>query len=140
MERGSDKHNRRIDEDLSGGTSSIVQGSGIEARAEEFREQEGPADGEPVASQGRDVLHGEPGMDSTLSEDEVNRRSELARHLPPGVFPARTAELVAAARAQHAPDSVMALLEALPDHLYSNVAEAWAALGGHLEHRQGAGR
>ena len=140
MERGSDKHSPRIDESLREATASIVQGSGIEARAEEFREQEGPADGEAFPSPGRAVVHGEPGMDSSLSEDEVNRRADLARHLPPKCFPARPGELVAAARAQHAPDSTVALLEALPDHLYANVAEAWTALGGHLEHRQGTDR
>jgi hypothetical protein len=47
VERGSDKHSPRADEELQKETKS-VQGSPIEARAEEFREQEGPGEGEPV--------------------------------------------------------------------------------------------
>lgn len=48
VERGSDKHSPRADEKLQKETQSLVQGSPIEARAEEFREQEGPGEGEPV--------------------------------------------------------------------------------------------
>lgn len=48
MERRSDKHSPRADEELQKETLSLEQGSPNEARAEEFREQEGPGEGEPV--------------------------------------------------------------------------------------------
>src|SRR5947209_6743758 len=48
MERNSDKHSPRVDEQLKHDVQSIVRGSPVEARAEEAREQEGPADGEPT--------------------------------------------------------------------------------------------
>lgn len=48
MERGSDKHAPRVDDEMERETRSMTQGSPIEARAEEGRLKEGPGDGEPV--------------------------------------------------------------------------------------------
>lgn len=48
MERGSGKHGPRLDDEMDRETESITRGSPVEARAEESREKEGPADGEPV--------------------------------------------------------------------------------------------
>lgn len=134
MERMSDKHNPQLDELMKRETDSLRRGSPLESRAEEFREMEGPAEGEPTPDS---VVAGEsdvpPG--DGLSPEEANRRAELARHLPMHTFPARPEELVEVARSQHAPDAVCAALAALPDRLYDNVAEVWEALGGRVEHR-----
>ncbi len=46
-----------------------------------------------------------------------------------GVFPARPGELVAYARSNQVPDSVIERLEGLPDRLYESVTEVLAALG-----------
>ena len=48
VERGSDRHGPRLDEELQRETRSLEQGAPVEARVEEAREQEGPADGEPT--------------------------------------------------------------------------------------------
>ena len=48
MERKSEKHNPRLDDEMKHETESLVRGAPVEARAEEFREQEGPADDEPT--------------------------------------------------------------------------------------------
>ena len=48
VERRSDKHSPRADEELQKETQSLEQGSPIEVRAEESREQEGPGEGEPI--------------------------------------------------------------------------------------------
>ena len=48
MERGSDKHSPKVDEALKGDTASLERGEPIEARSEESRQQEPPADGEPT--------------------------------------------------------------------------------------------
>ncbi len=77
IERSSDRHGPRIDEDLDRLTQSVTRGAPVESRAEEEREQEGPADDEPVAEA---VIHG-PGEDFEL-------RSGIARHLEPSGFPA----------------------------------------------------
>jgi hypothetical protein len=51
MERGSDKHAPRLDDEMDRETRSMTQGSPIEARADEARMKEPPADGEPVAQE-----------------------------------------------------------------------------------------
>jgi hypothetical protein len=129
MERGSDKHSPRVDDAMESDVAGLLSG-GHEARAEEFREQEGPAEGEPtpdaVVQTGRTSgPHG-----SNLSHDEIERRTELARHLRPGVFPARPGELVETAVAAHAPDWVVTRLDSLPDGLYDHFEAVWEALGG----------
>jgi hypothetical protein len=135
MERMSNKHNPQLDDAMKRETDSLQKGAPLESRAEEFREMEGPAEGEPTTDS---VVAGEgdrPLSEGGLSPEEANRRAELARHLPMHTFPARPGELVEVARSQHAPDWVSAALAALPDRLYDNVAEVWEALGGQVEHR-----
>ena len=44
MERGSDKHGPRVDEELDHETRSLRQGAPVESRVEEHREQEGPGE------------------------------------------------------------------------------------------------
>ncbi|MDQ1505763.1 MAG: hypothetical protein QOD57_3490 [Actinomycetota bacterium] len=131
MERGSDKHSPMVDEALKHDTASIWHGGPNESRSEEFREQEGPAEGEPTPD-ARIRGGGEiPG--TGLSLDDLNGRAELARYLEHRRFPARPDELAAHARERHAPDSVLALLERAPDQVYETVSEVWVALGGRAE-------
>jgi hypothetical protein len=119
------------DEALKHDTASLSRGAPSEARSEEFREQEGPADGEPTPDarlRGGAEL---PGVG--LSLDDINGRAELARYLEHRRFPARPDELAAHARERFAPDSVVAQLEAAPDRVYETVSEVWVALGGRVE-------
>lgn len=138
MERRSDKHTPRVDDELRHQTDSLVRGSPIESRAEEFREQEGGAEDEPDAGpvlthRDRPVRSDSPA--EVMSEEEANERAELARHLPPSCFPARPAELARAAAEAGATEGQLARLESLPDWLYNSMAEVWQALGGSVEHR-----
>jgi hypothetical protein len=133
MERGSTQHGARIDDELERETRSLVQGSPVESRVEEGFEKEGPADGEPVPD--ARIAGDRPPPVPAMSRDEVEARSELARHLEPHRFPARPAELVAMATEQHAPDDMVVTLAALPDQTYETVGEVWVALGGHHEGR-----
>src|SRR3954452_340970 len=105
MERGSDKHTPRVDEELKHDTDSLTHGSPVEARADEGREQEGAADEEPTPDA---LLTGDrPTADpDTLTHDEVEARTELARHLEPSVFPADRAALVASAQHLQAPPAL----------------------------------
>jgi hypothetical protein len=48
MERGSDKHAPRVDDEMERETRSMTQGSPVEARSEESRMKEPPSDGEPA--------------------------------------------------------------------------------------------
>ena len=126
MERGSDKHSPRVDEALQHEIGGLLQ-SNREGRAEEFREQEGPAEGEPTPDA---VARTNGNGGSSLAHDEVERRSEIARHLQPSVFPARPAALVESARAMFAPDWIVGQLETLPEGVYDHFEAVWEALGG----------
>jgi hypothetical protein len=119
VERSSDRHSPRVDEDLDRLTRSVTHGAPVESRAEEEREQEGPADREPQ-----------------LPQDEVQARSELARWLRPSAFPADRSGLLAAARDEQAPEPVAETLGRLPAGVaYDNVEQVWEALGGRREQR-----
>jgi hypothetical protein len=137
MERGSTQHGPRVDDELERETRSLVQGAPVESRVEEGFEKEGPADGEPVPD--ARIAGDRPPPVPAMSRDEVEARSELARHLEPHRFPARPAELVAMATEQHAPDDMVISLARLPDRTYDTVGEVWVALGGHRESRATAG-
>jgi hypothetical protein len=120
-----------LDEALKHDTESLTRGGPNEARSQEFREQEPPAEGEPTPD-ARLRSGGEiPG--AGLSLDDLNGRAELARYLEHRKFPARPDELAAHARERHAPDGIVALLERAPDQVYETVSEVWVAIGGRVE-------
>jgi hypothetical protein len=131
MERGSDKHSRLVDEALKHDTASLVQGEPSESRSEEWREQEGPADGEPTPDARIRGGAAIPGVG--LTPDDIEGRAELARFLEHRRFPAHPGELAAHARERHAPDAILDQLDRAPDRVYENVSELWAALGGRVE-------
>ena len=131
MERGSDKHSPRVDEELDHETRSLQQGAPIESRVEEFREQEGPGEGQPTP---------EPRLSEdqtgSLDLDDAEARSDIARYLDPSAFPADREGLVANAEANNAPEAVLERLQALPaGRTYEAMPDVWAALGGTVEHR-----
>jgi hypothetical protein len=118
-ERGSDKVGPRIDEELVRRTQPLERGAPTPSRADESREEEAPADEEP-------------GTDVRLTVDDVEARSELARHLQPSAFPADRSRLLDSARELDAPAPVIELLDQLPeDRRFADLAEVWDALGGN---------
>lgn len=117
MQRGSDKVPPRIDEELDQATSSLQRGSPVSSRAEDFREQEGAGEDEPET-------------DARLNVGAAEARADLARHLQPTAFPADRSRLLDSAREGHAPESMLEVLEGLPEgREYSTVQEVWEALG-----------
>src|SRR5437588_10150657 len=134
MERSSDKHARRIDEELKHQLSSLVRGAPVESRSAEAPEQEGPADGEPTPDA---LLTGEPApaTPDALTHDEVEARAELARHLQPSVFPADRDALVESARRMGASDEMAERLGGLPEGTFDHLEAVWEALGGRVEYR-----
>lgn len=134
MERGSDKHAPRLDENLKSDTRPLEQGAPVEARAEEWREQEGPGDGEPTPDSR--LVGGRPhANDAQLTDEEIEARSELARHLDPSVFPADKGALLASAEGNFAPGWILDMLRALPENTYPTNEAVWQALGGSVEQR-----
>ncbi len=49
MQRGSDKHSARLDDEMERETRSMTQGSPIEARVDESRMKEPSGDDDPTA-------------------------------------------------------------------------------------------
>jgi hypothetical protein len=130
LERGSDKHSPRVDEELDHETRSLQQGAPIESRVEEFREQEGPGEDQPTP---------EPHLTeatASLDLDDAEARSEIARYLDPSGFPGDRDGLLDNAEANNAPEVVLERLQALPaGRTYEGMPDVWAALGGTVEHR-----
>lgn len=132
MERETTKHGPRLDDELKRETRSLEQGAPLEARAEEWREHEPPADDERDAD-------ARPGVPGGLGADDVEARREVSRHLRPSVFPADRARLLEEAEGQNAPEPVREALRRLPDGItYATVHEVWAALEGHEDVREAA--
>ena len=136
MPRGSDKHSPRIDENLERDTRSLVQGAPSESRADEGRQQEGAADGEPTTDallSGE--LHPEQMDDDALGHEEIEARSRIAAHLRPSIWPADREALLACARELNAPADILDRLSQLPEGEFSHTEAVWEALGGRVEFR-----
>ncbi|HYL50423.1 MAG TPA: DUF2795 domain-containing protein [Acidimicrobiia bacterium] len=123
-ERGSTHHSPRVDEALHKESESLLRGSPVEARAEDWRRAEPPADGEPLP-------------DARVTVDDVELRSLLAISLRPSAFPGDRAGLLAVAEEEHAEDRVLDWLGSLPaTQTFPNVEAVWEALGGTKEQRE----
>ena len=124
----STKHSPRVDEELEHEIQGMVR-SGHSTRAEEWRDPEPTAEGEPDidAVPNGTLVGGTPaGMDA----DAVERRAELARWLDRADFPSTGPQLVEAARDHRAPDAVIAELERLPDgDTFERIGDVVRALG-----------
>jgi Protein of unknown function (DUF2795) len=133
LERGSDKHSPRVDEQLERETRSLQQGAPVESRVEEHREQEGPGDDQPTPDA---RLAGGRATAASLDLDDAETRTDIARFLDPSAFPADREALLANAEGNQAPAEVLERLQALPGgRAYENVQDVWATLGGTVEHR-----
>jgi hypothetical protein len=140
MERQSNVHGPRLDDELEREVRSLTHGAPVEARVEEGRMMEDAGDGEPVPQSIVGELHDAEAGDEPeggLSHGEVVARSELAIHLRPGIFPATRDDVLACAEEEHAPEALLTQLQALPARRYGNVQEVWEALGGKREEGSG---
>jgi hypothetical protein len=140
MERQSNLHSARVDDELQHEVSSLTHGAPVEARAEESRIMEDAGDGEPFAQAVVGELHDAEGGDEVaggLSQGEVEARSDLAIHLRPSIFPAGRDAILACAEEMHAPAGLLGQLRALPHGSYENVQQVWEALGGKREEGSG---
>ncbi|MCU1460961.1 MAG: hypothetical protein JWO37_1036 [Acidimicrobiales bacterium] len=132
MDNGN-KHGPRLDEQLHHEVESLTRGAPVEARAEPEREQQGAADDEPAPDA---LIHRhETSRDGALTHDEVELRSDLARHLRLSDFPARPARLLELLTERSAPESLIERLRQVPDWEYETVEAVWEAMGGNRERR-----
>src|SRR5688500_5544335 len=126
MERGSDKHGRRLDEALEKETRGLVQG-GRDSRSEEWRSAEPSGEDQPDIDRApAETLAG--GVPDGLTEQDLEGRSELASVLGKEIWPAGPDAIKAKAQEANAPDRVIDLVDRLPAREYENVADVWEAL------------
>jgi hypothetical protein len=125
----STQHGSRLDEAMEAEVEGLVRGAPIETRARDDLGTE-PLD---------DDVTPLPDPEDELQHREVIARSDLARFLRPSAFPADADTLLDIAREEHAPDEVLAEIDALArGRDYVTVGEVWAALGHEPEHRDTA--
>jgi hypothetical protein len=115
MHRESDKQVRVRDEYLHKETESLSSGeAGRESR---------PGGGDAPPERPRTPSRG-------MSPADVARRAALTRHLPPNVFPADRARLLAHLRSHRAPESVVEAVSGLPEgERFSTLGEVVRAIG-----------
>jgi hypothetical protein len=131
MERGSDKHSARMDDALDAEVSGLVR-SGHDSR-EDWNSPEPSGEDQPdVDLVPNGTLSG--GVPDGMSEDDVERRSELAGFLG-RVWPATSEQVLAVAVDNEAPEHILSTLRSLPPgQSYANLQELWAQIsGGHVE-------
>ncbi|MEW9530113.1 DUF2795 domain-containing protein [Microbispora sp. NPDC049125] len=136
IQRGSDKHGRRLDEEQKHETQGLVKGSGT-SRAEEWREPEPTHQPEnDLAPQRRQPSGREPGTPIGITPADVERRSNLAKWLSDAGFPADSVRLLAHAEERNAPDAVIDAVRRLPDMKFHNIGEVAEALGLGIERQR----
>ncbi len=128
MERGSDKHSPRVDEEMSKELRGVLQGT-AGGRAEEWKmaEPAGEDQPEPTLVPAGDYRTGAP---VGTSSAEMEQLSRFGRYIGLSALPGNRAALRKSAETLTAPDDVLAELDRLPEDVtYRTVAEIWAALG-----------
>jgi hypothetical protein len=134
MDRGSDKHSPRLDEEMKHEQSGLLQGN-KDTHAEEWALPEPPGEDQPEADLAPgETLHG--GVPDGMTADDVEARAQLAGFLPLSVFPGVREQLLEHVMDSSAPDVVVEQVRQLPaGREFQNVGEVWRALhgGGHVE-------
>lgn len=127
MQRGSDKHGARMDEAMAAEVDGMMR-AGHDNRADWNSPEPSGEDQPDVDLVPHGTLAG--GVPEGMTEEDVERRSELATYLG-RVWPASREELLEIAAGNDAPDSVLQQLEMLPGGwTFQNLQDAWTALSG----------
>ena len=122
------KHNPRVDDELEHEVQGMLKGE-RQTRAEEWREVEPSAEGDPDVDADPDgTLVG--GVPTGTNADAVAARSELARWMDRADFPSTGSALAQAAVDHHAPDAIVAELRRLPEgQTFERIGDVVRALG-----------
>ena len=124
----STKHSPRVDDELEHEMQGMLRGEHAN-RAEEWREVEPQAEGDPDIDRVPDGSY-TGGTPVGMTPDAVAARAALARWLDRADFPATGSGLVEAARNHRAPAAVVAELGRLPEgDTYERVGDVVRALG-----------
>jgi hypothetical protein len=126
MDRGSSKHNPRLDDEMAEEVEGIVQGR-AGARAEEWKMGEPSGEDEPEITVVPDGGYGR-GEPAGVGNPEDEALSRFGSYIGRSALPGTRDELMKSARDLLAPDDVLERLAKLaPDSTYRTVTEVWEA-------------
>ncbi len=126
MQPESSKHGPRLDEGMEEEDQTILR-SGQPPHTEEWREPE-PFD--PGHLETEMPEEEEPGAPRGMTPADVERRSDIARLLPPHKFPADRETLLPFLQHEGAPDDVVDAIASLPARRkFATIGELVRALG-----------
>lgn len=124
----STKHSPRVDEELEHEVQGMLKAERA-TRAEEWREVEPQAEGDPDIDRVPDGTY-TGGTPVGMTPDAVAARAELARWLVRADFPNTGPDLVEAALDHRAPDAVVDEFRRLPEgQTYERIGDVVRALG-----------
>jgi len=131
MERGSDKHSPKLDDQLKHETEGLVR-AGRSTHAEEWKDPEPSGEDQPDADKVPDgTLHG--GTPTGMTDADVEGRAEVASYLG-NAYPMVREQIINLAIDRQAPTRVVDLMRTLPSgREFHNVNEVWSAVGGNVE-------
>ena len=126
MQPDSSKHSARLDDGMESEDQTIRR-SGQPPRTEEWREPE-PFD--PGHLETEMPEEEEPAAPRGMTPADVERRSDIARLLPPHKFPANRETLLPFLQHEGAPDDVVDAIASLPARQkFATIGELVRALG-----------
>jgi hypothetical protein len=134
MERGSNKHSPRLDEQMEQAVQGMMKAE-RPTHAEEWKEAEPAGEDQPDPGRLGEPAARQPAPPPGMSNDEVDLRSRLAAHLKPrSTFPADVSGLLDAMADTNAPDNLVQLVRQLPTGVvYEGLPDVLSALGLHEE-------
>jgi hypothetical protein len=128
MDRGSSKHNPRVDEQLAEEVQGTVHGV-AGSRAEEWKMAEPSGEDQPETTVAPDFDYGS-GEPAGVGNAQAERFSRFASYIGRSAFPGDREALLRSAADLDAPDDVVEALGRLPGGTrYQNAADVWNALG-----------
>ena len=137
MERGSNKHSPRVDDELEHEVQGMMKAE-RPTRAEEWKESEPAGEDQPDPGAFGTTPDRQPAAPPGMTNTEVDLRSELASHLNPRTsFPAEVSDLLGIMAETNAPDRLVQLIRQLPTGtVYDTLPDLLTALGLHTEDRR----
>jgi uncharacterized protein DUF2795 len=135
VERGSDKHGFRLDDQMAGEVDGMMR-AGRSTHAEEWKDPEAAGEDQPEVDRApHETLEG--GVPAGMTAGDVERRSEIAAVLGKEIYPATGAQLLERAETNEATDRVLADLRRLDaGATYVNIQDVWSSLGGGVEEQR----
>jgi hypothetical protein len=128
MDRGSDKHSPRVDDQLADEVRGTVQGV-AGGRAEEWKMAEPSGEDQPQTTVAPDGQYG-GGEPNGVGNAEAEQLSRFGTYIGLSALPGDRETLIRSARDLDAPDDVLEALDRLPDDTtFDTVVQVWRALG-----------